>query len=140
MALIITDRLKLGDEEFEWKFIRSPGPGGQNVNKVASAVQLRFLLQSNSSLEAQVKHRLRGLAGRRLNEDGSILITARTGRSQEQNKREALTRLESMLRAALIEPKRRKKTRPTRASQQRRIDGKKHRGGLKQRRQTKAWD
>ncbi len=128
------------DDELEWKFIRSSGPGGQNVNKVASAVQLRFLLPANTNLPGPVKHRLRRLAGGRLVDDGSILITARTARSQEQNRRDALGRLEALIRAAMIEPKVRKKTRPTRASKERRIESKKRRAGTKQRRRTGAWD
>ncbi len=102
------------DEEFEWKFIRSSGPGGQNVNKVASAVQLRFLLPQNTSLPVAARNRLRRLAGQRLIDDGSILISARSERSQEQNRRAALERLAELIRAALVEPKIRKKTRPTR--------------------------
>ena len=89
------------DEELEWKFIRSSGPGGQNVNKVASAVQLRFLLPRNTSIPAAAKHRLRRMAGQRLVDDGTILITARDERSQEQNRRAALERLADLIRAAL---------------------------------------
>jgi ribosome-associated protein len=136
----ITDSIELGDEELEWKFIRSSGPGGQNVNKVASAVQLRFRLLENTSLPAAVKNRLRRLAGQKLNEDGSILIFARGERSQEQNRRDALARLTGMIQAALIEPKIRKKTRPTRASKERRIESKKRRGSTKEGRRTRGWD
>jgi ribosome-associated protein len=120
--LIITPDVAIPDEEFEWKFIRSSGPGGQNVNKVASAVQLRFLLPNNTSLPVAARNRLRRLAGQKLIDDGSILISARSERSQEQNRRDALERLAELIRAAMIEPKIRKKTRPTRASKERRID------------------
>jgi ribosome-associated protein len=130
----------IGDEELEWKFIRSSGPGGQNVNKVASAVQLRFLLPLNTSLPAAARNRLRRLAGQRLVDDGSILISARSERSQEQNRRDALERLSELIRAAMIEPKVRKKTRPTRASQERRIDTKKRRGTTKQGRGARGWE
>jgi ribosome-associated protein len=119
------------DEDLEWKFIRASGPGGQNVNKVSSAVQLRFLLDRNTTLPPAVKNRLRRLAGRQLNADGSILIAARSERSQEQNRREALARLEALIGAAEVAPKVRKKTRPTRGSQERRIETKKQRGNTK---------
>lgn len=140
MPLPVTAHLVIPDEDLEWKFIRSSGPGGQNVNKVSSAVQLRFLLPANSGLAPAVKQRLRRLAGQRLIDDGSILITARSERSQEQNRREALGRLEALIRQALIEPKIRKKTRPTRASKERRIESKKKRGSMKRQRREKAWD
>ncbi len=140
MPLVISPQTAIPDEEFEWKFIRSSGPGGQNVNKVASAVQLRFLLPLNISLPAPVRNRLRRLAGQKLNDDGSILISARSARSQEQNRREALERLAELIRAALVEPKVRKKTRPTRASQERRIESKKHRSSTKLQRGGRAWD
>ncbi len=140
MALIVSEDIAIPDEELEWKFIRSSGPGGQNVNKVASAVQLRFLLSRNTSLPAAARNRLRRLAGQRLIDDGSILLTARAERSQEQNRRAALERLAALVRAALVEPKIRKKTRPTRASKERRIDAKKHRAGTKRGRSGRAWD
>ncbi len=131
MPLDISEQVVIPDEELEWKFIRSSGPGGQNVNKVASAVQLRFLLPRNTSISGPAKHRLRRMAGQRLVDDGTILIAARDERSQEQNRRAALGRLADLIRAALIEPKIRKKTRPTRASKERRIDAKKRRSSTK---------
>jgi ribosome-associated protein len=140
MAIVISPNLVIPDEELEWKFIRASGPGGQNVNKVSSAVQMRFLLPLNTSLPAAVKNRLRRLAGQRLNDDGSILIAARSERSQEQNRREAEGRLEALIREALIEPKIRKKTKPTRASKERRIEAKKQRGSTKRQRTGSAWD
>jgi ribosome-associated protein len=140
MPLVLTPEVVIPDEEFEWKFIRSSGPGGQNVNKVASAVQLRFLLPHNTSLPVAARNRLRRMAGQRLNDDGSILISARSERSQEQNRRDALDRLAELLRAALVEPKVRKKTRPTRASKERRIDEKKRRGSTKLGRGPRSWD
>jgi ribosome-associated protein len=140
MPLVITPRIVVGDEELEWKFIRSSGPGGQNVNKVSSAVQLRFLLAQNSSLPAAARQRLRQLAGQRLNDDGSVMIAARSERSQEQNRRAALTRLIGLIRQALVEPKIRRKTRPTRASKERRIESKKKRGSTKRDRRGSAWD
>jgi ribosome-associated protein len=139
VPLEISDRVAITDEELEWKFIRSSGPGGQNVNKVASAVQLRFLLPLNTSIPAPAKHRLRLMAGQRLVDDGTILISARDERSQEQNRRAALERLADLVRAALIEPKIRRKTRPTRASKERRIESKKRRSSTKRDRGGR-WD
>ena len=140
MPLIITPDIVIPDEELEWKFIRSSGPGGQNVNKVASAAQLRFLLPLNTSLTATVRNRLRRLAGQKLIDDGSILFKSMSERSQEQNRRAALERLEALIRAALVEPKIRKKTRPTKGSKERRIDSKKRRGATKQQRAGKSHD
>jgi ribosome-associated protein len=140
MPLVIRPDLVIPDEEFEWRFMRASGPGGQNVNKVSSAAQLRFLLAANTSLPADAKRRLRRLAGHRLVDDGSILIAARSERSQEQNRREALGRLEALIREALIEPKVRKRTRPTKGSKERRLDSKKRRGSTKQGRQDPRWD
>jgi ribosome-associated protein len=131
MPVSVSGGFEIDDGEIEWKAIRSSGPGGQNVNKVASAVQLRFLLARNTSLSAPVRQRLRRLAGQKLSIDGSILITARGERSQEQNRRDALERLGALIAAALVEPKIRKKTRPTHASRERRIEAKKHRAGTK---------
>ena len=139
MPLEISEQVAIPDEELEWKFIRSSGPGGQNVNKVASAVQLRFLLPRNTSISPSAKHRLRRMAGQRLVDDGTILISARDERSQEQNRRAALERLADLVRAALIEPKIRKKTRPTRASKERRIESKKRRSSVKRERGG-GWD
>ena len=139
MPLIITPDISIPDEEFEWKFIRSSGPGGQNVNKVATAVQLRFLLPQNTTLPVAARNRLRAIAGQKINDDGTILISARSERSQDQNKRDALERLSALIRSAMIEPKVRRKTRPTKASKERRIDTKKRRGSTKQGR-GRNWD
>ena len=140
MPLLVSEQIEIPDEELEWKFVRSSGPGGQNVNKVSSAVQLRFLLPRNTSLPGTVRERLRRLAGQKLIDDGSILIAARSERSQGENRRAALERLAQLIRAALIEPKIRKKTRPTRASTERRIESKKRRAGTKRLRSARAWD
>ena len=140
MPLIIAPGIVIPDEELEWKFIRSSGPGGQNVNKVASAAQLRFLLPQNSSLPVAARNRLRRLAGQKLIDDGSILFKSMSERTQEGNRRAALERLEALLRAALTEPKIRKKTRPTKASKERRIDSKKRRGSTKQSRGSHGWE
>ncbi|CCG08024.1 alternative ribosome rescue aminoacyl-tRNA hydrolase ArfB [Pararhodospirillum photometricum] len=126
----------LDDSELEERFIRSSGPGGQNVNKVATAVQLRFNALASPNLPERVKERLKALAGSRLTQDGVLVITAQTWRTQEANRREALERLLTLLRAASERERPRRPTRPTRASQTRRLDGKTHHGSLKaQRRQ-----
>jgi ribosome-associated protein len=140
MPLIIAPDIVIPDEELEWKFIRSSGPGGQNVNKVSSAAQLRFLLPQNSSLPVPVRNRLRLLAGQKLIDDGTILFKSMSERSQEGNRRAAQGRLEALIRAALVEPKIRKKTRPTKGSKERRIESKKRRGATKVERRGHGWD
>ena len=124
MSLLVRPGLEIPDSDLEVAFIRSAGPGGQNVNKVASAVQLRFLLARNTTLRDDVKTRLRALAGQRLTDADEILIQARESRSQESNRRDAEGRLLDLIRRALIVPKKRHATKPTRASKERRLDGK----------------
>lgn len=127
MPLYIED-IVIPDVDLAVQFTRSGGPGGQNVNKVSSAVQLRFDLRGTSALPARVKQRLRTLAGQRLTDDGALLIVARTHRSQEQNRRDAEQRLVALIRAALPEAKPRIATRPTLASRRRRLETKQRRG------------
>jgi ribosome-associated protein len=124
MALEVTSWVTIPDSDLEMAFVRGSGPGGQNVNKVASAVQLRFDLAGTQALTDAVKHRLRALAGRRVTDEGALLIIARNHRTQEQNRREAHERLAELIREALIPPKIRKATKPTKASKTRRLDGK----------------
>jgi len=124
MALQIRPGLEIPDSDLEVAFVRSSGPGGQNVNKVASAVQLRFALARNLTLRDDVKARLRSLAGQRVTDAGDLLIVARESRSQEQNRRQAEQRLLDLVRRALVAPKKRVATRPTRASRERRLDHK----------------
>jgi ribosome-associated protein len=124
MSLVVKPGLEIPDADLEVAFIRSSGPGGQNVNKVASAVQLRFALERNETLNEEVKTRLRALAGQRLTDAGEILVVARESRSQEQNRRQAETKLLELVRRALIVPRKRHATKPTRASKQRRLDTK----------------
>lgn len=140
MPLLVSSELAIPDSELTLSFVRSSGPGGQNVNKVASAVQLRFDLAGSAVLGPEVKARLRALAGRRLTADGALLIVARTQRSQEQNRREAHERLADLIRRALIAPTPRKATRPTRASRERRLQGKLRQRRTKQLRTRPGWD
>ncbi|HZO22782.1 MAG TPA: alternative ribosome rescue aminoacyl-tRNA hydrolase ArfB [Steroidobacteraceae bacterium] len=140
MPLEIAPDVVIADSELEVSFVRSSGPGGQNVNKVASAVQLRFDLAASSALRPEVKARLRALAGRRLTDEGALLIIARNHRTQEQNRREALERLKDLVVRALVAPKPRRPTKPTRASRQRRLDSKAHRRTTKGLRAKVHWE
>ena len=141
MSLEITPTLVIPDTDLSLAFIRASGPGGQNVNKVSSAVQLRFDMAGTTALSDAVKSRLRALAGRRVTDDGAILITARNQRSQDHNRREALERLAELIRNALIVPKTRKATKPTRASRERRLEGKTRTQQTKQtRRKVRRWE
>jgi ribosome-associated protein len=120
------------DDAVQISFIRSAGPGGQNVNKVATAAQLRFRIADCAGLDEASRLRLQKLAGRRLNDAGEILIVARSHRTQEGNRRDAWERLTALVEAAMHAPVPRRATRPTRASKQRRLEGKVHAGRTKQ--------
>jgi ribosome-associated protein len=122
MALLVAPGVEIPDSDLSVAFTRSTGPGGQNVNKVASAVQLRFALAANTTLRTDVKSRLRALAGHRVTDDGELLIIARESRSQETNRRMAEERLADLIRRALVAPKKRHATKPTRASRERRLE------------------
>jgi len=140
MALEVTPSVVIPDTDLSFAFVRASGPGGQNVNKVSSAVQLRFDMQGSTALSDAVKSRLRSLAGRRVTDDGAILIIARNQRSQDQNRREALERLAELIQRALVVPKARRATKPTRASRERRLDTKSRQQQTKQRRNKVRWD
>lgn len=140
MPLEVSERVVIPDGDLSFAFVRASGPGGQNVNKVSSAVQLRFDVAGTAALSDAVKSRLRVLAGRRFTDDGAILIIARNQRSQDHNRREALERLADLIQRALVVPKARKATKPTKASRERRLDGKVHQQRTKQRRKRVRWD
>ncbi len=131
MGTLIAPGIEIPDEELELVYIRSPGPGGQNVNKVASALQLRFNVAASVVLDAATRARLATLAGRRLSREGWLVISAHRHRTQEANRRDAFERLAGLITAARERPRPRRPTRPTRASKERRIAGKKQRTDLK---------
>ncbi len=136
----VTDQIQIDESEIEESFIRASGPGGQNVNKVSSAVQLRFDIRHSPSLPADVRRRAERLAGRRLTNDGVIVLVAQQHRSQERNREDALQRLIELLREATIRPKPRKPTRPTLASKTRRLDAKTRRAKVKRHRTVQPED
>lgn len=126
------------ENELSFEYIRASGPGGQNVNKVATAVQLRFDISHSPSLREDVRTRLVQLAGKRVNTDGILMIEARRYRSQEQNRQDALERFRKLLHQARTRPIPRKKTSPSRASVEKRLQGKKKRGEIKKLRNIKG--
>ncbi len=133
----ITGDIAIDESEISESFIRASGPGGQNVNKLATAVQLRFDVRHSPSLPDEVRTRLEAIAGRRLTRDGVLVITAQRYRTQERNRDDALARLVELIRAATTRPTPRRPTRPTFASKVRRLEGKRRRGGVKALRSTK---
>ena len=141
MAIRITDDIAIDESEIEESFVRASGPGGQNVNKLSSAVQLRFDVRHSPSLADDVRTRLERLAGKRLTREGVLVITAQRHRTQERNRQDARDRLIELIRQAAMPPVPRRPTRPTKASRERRIQTKKRRAAIKGlRRQKPALD
>ena len=130
--LYVTPHIVIAEDELEEHFVLASGPGGQNVNKVASAVQLRFDAARSPSLPDDLRHRLMALAGRRLTREGVIVLSARNHRTQERNRQDARDRLAELIRQAAIPPKPRRATRPTLASKKRRLEAKSVRSKVKQ--------
>jgi len=134
--LRVTPDIAIGEHEIKYDFVRSSGPGGQNVNKVSSAVQLRFNVNDSASLPPEVKNRLRKLAGKKLSTDGTLIIQASRFKRQEKNRQDAIERLVRLIRQATVKPKKRVKTRPSRKAKQRRLETKRHRSRLKRTRRA----
>ena len=133
----VTDHISIDEREIEESFVRASGPGGQNVNKLATAVQLRFDVRRSPSLPAEVGARLERLAGTRMTRDGVLVIIAQRHRTQLRNRQDALDRLVELVSRAAVAPRVRRPTRPTAAARKRRIEGKKHRAGVKGLRRVK---
>ena len=132
----VTDTIALNENEIQLEFIRASGPGGQNVNKVSTAVQLRFDAAGSSAINDAIYERLKKIAGRRLTAAGVLILKANRFRSQDQNRQDAVNRLVLLIRRAMEQPKHRRPTRPSTAARQRRLAAKRHHGEIKRRRKS----
>ena len=137
--LIVSERVAIPEDELVMRFVRSPGPGGQNVNKVATAVELRYDIKQSRALPEPVRERLLSRRDRRITADGVLVLSAHRHRTQERNRDDARTRLAELVQSVLHPPKPRVATKPTRASKERRLAGKQHRGKIKRTRKG-GWD
>ena len=136
----INEQITIDDDEIQERFVRSSGPGGQNVNKVSTAVELRFDVRGSPSLPGDVRRRLEKLAGNRLTNDGVLILQADQFRTQERNRADARERLTELIKQAAIAPKKRIKTKPSYSSKQKRIEGKVRRAGVKRMRSSRTDD
>jgi ribosome-associated protein len=136
LLIQITKTLFIDDNDIQLDFILSSGPGGQNVNKVCTAVQLRFNVAQSKALSDEMRHRLIKIAGNKMTEDGILVIKARRFRSQDKNRKDAFKRLADLIRRAAVRPKARRRTKPSPAARQRRLTTKKKRGEIKRQRRS----